>query len=66
LILGLVLVVGCIPVLIGAGIVTGYSLSNSTASGNVNVEYRVLWDICLDKLESMEAEILVSNESKGV
>ena len=66
LILGLVLVVGCIPVLIGAGIVTGYSLSNATASGNVNVEYRVLWDICLDKLESMEAEILVSNESKGV
>jgi len=66
LILGLVLVAGCIPVLIGAGIVTGYSLSNATASGNVNVEYRVLWDICLDKLESMEAEILVSNESKGV
>ncbi len=65
LILGLALISGCIPVLIGAGVVTGYSLSNATASGNVNVEYRVLWDLCLDKLEAMEAEIVVSNESKG-
>ena len=63
--LGLLLITGCIPVLIGAGVVTGYSLSNATASGNVKVEYRVLWDMCLDKLETMEAEILVSNESKG-
>ena len=66
LILGLSLTAGCIPVLIGAGVVTGYSLSNATASGNVKVEYRVLWDLCLDKLETMEAEILVSNESRGV
>lgn len=66
LILGLSLTVGCVPVLIGAGVVTGYSLSNATASGNVKAEYRVLWDLCLDKLETMEAEILVSNESKGV
>jgi len=64
--LGLLMVTGCIPVLIGAGVVTGYSLSNATASGNVNVAYRVLWDLCLDKLEVMEAEIVVSNESKGV
>ncbi len=66
LILGLSLITGCIPVLIGAGVVTGYSLSNAAASGNVKAEYRVLWDLCLDKLETMEAEILVSNESKGV
>ena len=66
LILGLSLTAGCIPVLIGAGVVTGYSLSNATASGNVKAEYRVLWDLCLDKLETMEAEILVSNESRGV
>jgi len=66
LIVGLLLITGCIPILIGAGVVTGYSLSNAAASGNVNVEYRVLWDMCLDKLETMEAEILVSNESKGV
>ena len=66
LILSLLLIVGCIPVLIGGALVTGYSLSNATASGNVKVEYRVLWDLCLDRLETMEAEILVSNESKGI
>ena len=67
LILGLLLIAGCIPVLIGAGVVTGYSLSNATASGEIRVEYRVLWDMCVDKLETMEAaEILVSNESKGI
>ena len=64
--LSLLLVAGCIPVLIGAGVVTGYSLGNATATGNVRVEYRILWDMCLDKLESMEAEILSSNESKGI
>lgn len=66
LILGLLLIAGCIPVLIGVGVVTGYSLGNATATGNVSVEYRVLWDMCLDKLEMMEAEILVNNESKGI
>jgi len=64
--LSLLLITGCIPVLIGVGLVTGYSLSGSTASGNVNAEYRVLWDLCLDGLETMEAEILTSNESRGV
>lgn len=66
LILGLLLITGCIPVLIGVGVVTGYSLRNDTASGEVRAEYRVLWDMCLDKLEVMEAEILSSNESKGI
>ena len=66
LILGLLLIAGCVPVLIGAGVATGYSLGNATATGNVRVEYRILWDMCLDKLESMEAEILSSNESKGI
>jgi len=64
--LSLLVITGCIPVLIGAGLVTGYSLSNSTASGNVKTEYRVLWDLCLDELDVMEAEILVSNESRGI
>ena len=63
--LSLLLITGCIPVIIGAGMVTGYSLSNDSASGNITAEYRILWDICMDKLEAMEAEILSSNESKG-
>jgi len=56
---------GCIPLIIGGGIVTGYALSNTSAMGNVKCEYRVLWDLCIDKLETMEAEILSVNESKG-
>ncbi len=64
--LGFLLFAGCIPVLIGAGVVTGYTLSSDAAYGNIKSEYRIIWDICLDKLETMEAEILHINESKGV
>jgi hypothetical protein len=56
---------GCIPLFIGAGAVVGYTLTNDSAIGNVKTEYRTLWDLCLDKLETMEAEILTANESKG-
>lgn len=61
----LLLVGGCVPVMIGAAGVGGYSLSNDAASGNIKIEYRILWDICMDKLEVMEAEILSSDESMG-
>lgn len=64
--LSLFILIGCVPLIIGAGIVTGYALSGDSASGNVKSEYRVLWDVCLDQLESAKAEILLSNESKGV
>ncbi|MCD6583608.1 MAG: hypothetical protein J7K71_02860 [Candidatus Omnitrophica bacterium] len=58
---------GCVPLLIGVGVLTGYTLSNDSATGNVKVTYRELWDISrkvLDKIE--DAEILESNESKGI
>ncbi len=58
---------GCAPLLIGVGVLTGYTLSNDSATGNVKVTYRELWDISrkvLDKIE--DAEILESNESKGI
>lgn len=64
--LSLLLIGGCVPVLIGAGVVTGYTLSCDSAVGNVKSEYRILWDICLDKLETMEAQILYTNESRGL
>ncbi|MEI8350201.1 MAG: DUF3568 family protein [Candidatus Omnitrophota bacterium] len=57
---------GCIPVLIGTGVVAGYTLSNDTASGEIKTEYRVLWDVVLDKMQSMNAEIINTNESKGI
>ena len=63
---GVLLLAGCVPALIAVGVVTGYGLSNDSASGNVKSEYRILWDICLDTLDVMEAEILVVNESKGM
>jgi len=64
--LSLVVLIGCVPLIIGAGIVTGYALSGDSASGNVKSEYRILWDVCLDQLETAKAEILLANESKGV
>ncbi|MFA6281169.1 MAG: DUF3568 family protein [Candidatus Omnitrophota bacterium] len=57
----------CIPVLIvGTGAVAGYSLSSDSAIGEMKCDYRSLWDITVDKLESMQAEISFSNESKGL
>ncbi|MBP7088000.1 MAG: hypothetical protein KBB01_01735 [Candidatus Omnitrophica bacterium] len=60
------LLAGCAPLLIGAGVVTGYALSSDTASGNIASEYRILWDVCLDTLETMEGDLIYTNESKGI
>lgn len=65
-ILGLVLMAGCVPAIIAGGLVVGYSLSSDSASGNVKAEYRELWDICLERLATMDAELISANESKGI
>jgi len=57
---------GCVPLLVGAGAVTGYVLSSDSAIGSVKTEYRTLWDVCLNKLHSLEAEIVQSDESQGL
>lgn len=62
----IVILCGCVPVLIGAGILTGYSLSNDSASGNLNVDYRDLWDTCMEKMEELGSQVSSSNESKGI
>lgn len=62
---GLVCICGCAPLLVGGGVAMGYSLGNDSASGTVKEDYRILWDLCLDKLNSMDAEIIGVNESKG-
>ncbi|MBD3245546.1 MAG: hypothetical protein GF333_00860 [Candidatus Omnitrophica bacterium] len=64
--IGACVVCGCVPVLVGAGILTGYALGNDSASGNIKTEYRALWDEALFTLQDMEAEIVNRNESKGV
>jgi hypothetical protein len=57
----------CVPVLIvGTGAVVGYSLSSDSAIGDIKCDYRTLWDISVDKLQSIQAEISLSNESKGL
>lgn len=57
----------CVPVLIvGTGAVVGYSLSSDSAIGDIKCDYRTLWDISVDKLQTMQAEISLSNESKGL
>ena len=64
--LTLFLVTGCVPVLIGTGLVTGYTLTNDSIVGNLNIEYSSLWDLCLKKLEKMEATLIRSDKSKGI
>ncbi|MBN2483386.1 MAG: DUF3568 family protein [Candidatus Omnitrophica bacterium] len=57
---------GCVPVLLGAGAVTGYMLSNDYALGNVKTDYRTLWDTSLDTVSTAEFNIVEANESKGI
>lgn len=66
LILSLCGINGCVPILVGTGVVAGYTLSNDSAIGEVKCDYRTLWDVTTDKLHSLKAEILTSNESKGL
>jgi len=57
---------GCIPIIIGAGVVTGYALGSDYASGNVKTGYHTLYNICLDKIKDMETDITSSDESRGI
>ncbi|MCF7871141.1 MAG: hypothetical protein K9L95_03365 [Candidatus Omnitrophica bacterium] len=56
---------GCVPVLIGAGAATGYALSNDAALGKISLEYRPLWDLCIDVLEEKDVEFLAMNQARG-
>ena len=60
-----VLVSGCVPLILGAGLVTGYMLSNDYALGTVKTDYRTLWDVSLDTVSTAEFNILEADESKG-
>lgn len=56
----------CVPILVGTGVVAGYTLSNDSAIGEVKCDYRTLWDVSMDKLQNLKSEISTSNESKGL
>jgi len=66
LFLGLFIVSGCVPIILGAGVVTGYALSNDSAMGNINTGYQDLWTACKDVLDSERADIIDAKESSGV
>lgn len=66
LILGLFIVSGCVPIILGAGVVTGYVLSNDSAMGNINVGYHDLWVACKDTFDSERADIAEAKESSGI
>ncbi|MBD3263901.1 MAG: DUF3568 family protein [Candidatus Omnitrophica bacterium] len=61
-----ILLQGCIPLFIGAGVLTGYVLSNDSASGNVKADYEKLWSMCEDTLDYNRAEIISTDESRGL
>ncbi|MDP2923813.1 MAG: hypothetical protein Q8O30_08890 [Candidatus Omnitrophota bacterium] len=60
------LICGCVPVLIGTGLVVGYTLSSDSAIGEIKTEYRSLWDMSIKTIKEMKAENLNANESKGL
>lgn len=58
---------GCAPLLIaGAGVVTGYMLSNDATLGTVHTSYRSLWDVSMDVLDKEKAYIIMAKESDGI
>ena len=65
LVLSSILLSGCIPILIGAGVVTGYLATKDTVSGNIDTSLNRLWETSLRVL-SDKAEITEQNKDSGV
>ena len=59
-----VLFTGCVPLLIGTGIVTGFLVTKDTVSGNFEVSREKLWQTALAALDE-KAEIVEQDQSKG-
>ena len=59
---------GCLvtSLLVGAGLVTGYTLGNDSATGNVKSEYSELWSRSLEIIKTMRGDVIGVNESKGI
>jgi hypothetical protein len=56
---------GCVPLLIGAGIVTGYLATKDTVSGNLEVSYDKLWETALTAVAE-KAEIVEQDKQLGL
>ncbi len=67
ILIGLIIIAGCaVPLVMEKTAVTEIAIDSNSIRGNVKSEYRVLWDLCMSKLEGIEAEDTRINESKGV
>ena len=56
---------GCVPVLIGTGIVTGYLVTKDSVSGNLETSFASLWDTSLVVVGN-KAEIIDQNRDAGI
>ncbi len=66
--IGVLLLGGCLAttLFVGVGLVTGYTLGNDSATGNVKSGYSELWSHSLETLKMMRGDIIGVNESKGL
>lgn len=60
-----VAVSGCVPVLVGVGVVTGYVAFKDTAAGNVDATFDDIWEAVLDVAES-RTDIESKDKDRGV
>ena len=59
-----VLLTGCVPLLIGAGIVTGFLVTKDTVSGNFEVSSDKLWQTSLAVMEE-KTDIVEQDQTRG-
>ena len=56
---------GCVPVLIGTGIVTGYLVTKDSVSGNLENSFENIWSTSLQVVND-KAEIIDQNRDAGL
>lgn len=56
---------GCVPVLLGTGVVTGYLTTKDSVSGNIEASFDRVWEVSLSVV-SNKAEVLDKNRAGGI
>ena len=60
-----VILSGCVPLLIGAGVVTGFLVTKDTVSGNFEVSYDKLWTTALAAVDE-KGDIFEQDKQAGI
>ena len=60
-----ILLSGCVPLLIGTGIVTGFLVTKDTVSGNFEVSYDKLWTTALTAVQE-KSDIFEQDKTAGI